>query len=64
MRPRDEAGMTLTLLEAATSRVVDVAVLSLTNRRPGLTVSPDGRWVLYAQLDRSESDLMLVEGLR
>jgi len=25
------------------------------------TVSPDGRWILYAQLDQSGSDVMLVE---
>jgi len=27
-----------------------------------LAVSPDGRWVLFDRMDRSESDLMLVEG--
>ncbi len=31
---------------------------------PGLTVSPDGRWVLYAQADQSISDIMLVENFR
>jgi len=29
-----------------------------------LTVSPDGRWILYTQLDQSSSDLMLVENYR
>ncbi len=30
----------------------------------GLTISPDGKWVLYAQNDRWGSDLMLVEHYR
>lgn len=30
---------------------------------PGLTVSPDGQWLLFTQLDRSSGDLMMVEGI-
>ena len=30
----------------------------------GLALSPDGRWLLYAQLDRSGADIMLVENFR
>jgi hypothetical protein len=30
----------------------------------GLTVSPDGGTILYAQLDEAGSDLMLVENFR
>ena len=31
---------------------------------PAFAVSPDGRWLLFGQTDRSESDLMLVDGFR
>lgn len=31
---------------------------------PGLALSPDGSWILYMQIDRVESDIMLVENFR
>ena len=41
----------------------DRRVLSF-DKRPfnsGLAISPDGRWCLYAQVDRSESEIMLID---
>jgi hypothetical protein len=29
-----------------------------------LAVSPDGRWLLYVQADRADSEIMLVEKFR
>jgi len=31
---------------------------------PGLAVSPDGRSLLYSQMDQSGSDIMMVENFR
>lgn len=33
-------------------------------RNAGLSVSPDGRWLLYAQVDRNDSDLMLADNFK
>jgi Tol biopolymer transport system component len=50
----------------ATRRVTQVAVMekdpALGN--PGLAVSPDGRWILYTQMDQSGNDIMLVENFQ
>jgi hypothetical protein len=47
----------------ATSQVWSIATLE----KPsvfGLAVSPDGRGILYTQIDRRDSDIMLVENFR
>jgi Tol biopolymer transport system component len=31
---------------------------------PGFAISPDGRWILYAQVDQSGSDIVLVENFQ
>lgn len=50
-------------LSFATGKVVTVAQIP---RSPayGLSISPDGRWLLYSQGDDPGSDLMLVENFR
>ncbi len=50
----------------ATVRVTQIATLDkpLSRSAPGLTISPDGRWLLFTQMDQSGSDIMLVENFR
>ncbi|HZS06006.1 MAG TPA: winged helix-turn-helix domain-containing protein [Blastocatellia bacterium] len=50
----------------ATGKVTQVATLDkpLLKTTPGLTVSPDGRWLLVAQMDQSGKDIMLVDNFR
>ena len=59
----DEKGRTdLTVYEFATGKTSKIRTME---RRVGdLTVSPDGRTILYTQLDETGSDLMLVENFR
>jgi hypothetical protein len=49
--------------EFATGRARELAALEKKDRG-GLTVSPDGRWVVYDQQDAYGSDLVLVENFR
>jgi Tol biopolymer transport system component len=53
---------TLELFHFATGEVSRVAVAEHGPDGPGLSVSPDGRWVLYVGGEKFEADIMLVEG--
>jgi len=64
----DSAGTALKFYNFTTGRTTllrafakDTPVDTASN---ALSVSPDGLWILYTQLDQSSSDLMLVENYR
>jgi eukaryotic-like serine/threonine-protein kinase len=50
----------------ATNQVTQIATLEkpIVQWYPGFAVSPDGRWILCAQLDQSGSDIILLENFR
>lgn len=39
-------------------------IASLDKPPESFTISPDGRWILYAQVDHTNRDIMLVENFR
>ena len=54
------AGSSIQFLSFATNRIRPVASFE----KPlggGLAISPDGKWILYTQLDQAGSEVMLVE---
>jgi Tol biopolymer transport system component len=50
----------------ATGRVRQIATMEkeAVMAGPGLAISPDRRWILYAQVDQSGGDIILVENIR
>ena len=56
-----EEGAALVLWDSASRSITPVVTLSRAPLNPSLTLSPDGQVMLYAQMDRNESDLMLVD---
>ncbi len=57
---------TINFMNLATRRADRVAALNGQPLvwEPGITVSADGRWMLYAQVDQDARDIMLVENFR
>jgi eukaryotic-like serine/threonine-protein kinase len=56
-------GFTIQFFDFATGKTRQIAVTDKP-MYPIFSVSPDGRWILYAQVDQLSSDLMLVENFR
>jgi hypothetical protein len=46
----------------ATKGIRDISTIE--NTATDFSVSPDGQWILYSQIDQVGSDLMLVENFR
>lgn len=51
-------------LRFETGRVETILPLDKPVPNGGFSVSRDGAWILYTQVDTSDSDLMLVQGFR
>ncbi len=61
-----DASPTIQFFDFTTRRITRVATTEkpLVGGPPGLAVSPDGRWILYTQLERRDSDLTMIENFR
>jgi eukaryotic-like serine/threonine-protein kinase len=57
---------TIEFFSFATGRVRQIATMEkeAVLGGPGFAISPDGRWILYAQVDQSGGDITLVENFR
>ena len=54
---------TIEFFNFATSRTTQIGIIEKAFYN-AFCVSPDGRWILWSQIDRSESDIMLMENFR
>jgi len=64
---RETTRFSVQFLSLASNKIEPVAI----SEKPldfgaagGLSISPDGRWILYTQFDQAGSELMLVDGFR
>ena len=62
----DSPRQTIRFYSLATRRITTLATVEKAplDLQPGLTLSPDGRWLLYAQRDQIINDIMLMENFR
>jgi len=58
--PRNDI-LTLNYFDFSTRKARPIFKISGGGAFPGLSVSPDGRYILYPELDDYRSDIMLVE---
>ncbi len=59
-------GTVIEFFSFTTGKITQVAELDkgIQTGYRGLSVSPDGRWIIYASIDQSGSDIMLMENFR
>ena len=62
----DAPPQTIRFYSFATQRITPLATVEKAplDVQPGLAMSPDGRWLLYAQRDQTVNDIMLMENFR
>jgi len=62
----DVPQQTIHFYSFATRRITPLATVEKAplDVQPGLAMSPDGRWLLYAQRDQTVNDIMLMENFR
>ena len=55
----------ISFLSFSTRRATSLTAVDDANHyAPGLSVSPDGRWILYTQIDQRNGDILLLEHIR